>query len=262
MILDQIIRHKRRELKALKRIKPLADLRKAARALPRRRPRFSAALEKTRTIAVIAEIKRRSPSQGNLRREFSPVKLAKAYLAGGARALSVLTDRKYFGGTARDLAAVRKAVNLPILRKDFTVDEYQIYESRLLGADAILLIASVLSLKKIRRFSALAGNLGLDALIEVHTEAELEKVLRLRPKLIGINNRDLRNFRVDITTTRKLACRLPKKCILISESGITDREDLRFLRTCGVKAVLVGESLLKKKDVAAALRGLRGVKNG
>src|SRR3989338_5959307 len=177
MILDEIVKHKKKEVAALKFHRPLALLKKAILELPKKKPRFLAALKKGSEVAVIAEIKKKSPSKGLLRKDFDPQKIAKAYQAGGARALSVLTDEKYFGGSVMDLIEAQKATGLPVLRKDFTVDEYQVYESRVLGADAILLIAAVLTAKTIKRFSDLAKRLGMDALVEVHTERELKKVL-------------------------------------------------------------------------------------
>lgn len=262
MILDEIIKNKKKEVARLKVDKPLALLKKAVLKLRKNKPRFAAALKKGREVAVIAEMKRRSPSKGLLRKNFDPIRIAKAYKAGGARALSVLTDEKYFGGSSKDLTQVRKATNLPILRKDFTVDEYQIYESKLLGADAILLIAAVLSPSVLKRFSRLAKKLGMDALIEIHTAGEFKKVSSLRPALLGINNRNLKNFHVDIRTTQKIAKLSPKKSLLISESGIKDHGDLMFMERLGVQAVLVGESLMKKPDLKKALLQLRGMSRG
>ncbi len=261
-MLGKIIANKKKEVASLKRIKPLAVLKKEVLRLKRKRPRFLQALRKGNGISVIAEIKRRSPSQGVLRTAFDPVKIAQSYKEAGARALSVLTDKKFFGGGAVDLKKVRRAVTLPILRKDFLIDEYQIYESRLLGADAVLLIAALLTREKLRRFRNLARRLGLDALVEVHTQAELKKTLAIHAKLIGINNRNLKTFTVDIRTTEKLVKNIPRALCVVSESGIQNHGEILFLKKLGVRAVLVGESLLTKKNVKKALSELRGTGYG
>ena len=262
MNLDGIIKNKRKEIAALKRIKPLPVLKKEVLHLAKKKPRFLRALQNRREVSVIAEIKKKSPSKGVLRTGFNPVKIAKSFEKAGARAISVLTDEKFFGGSAQDLKKVKKAVPLPLLRKDFTIDEYQIYESRLIGADAILLIAAALTAEKIKNFRSLARRLGMDVWVEVHTEAELEKVLPLRPELIGINNRNLKSFAVDIRTTEKLAKRIPKGTLIVSESGIWSRKDILFLQNSGAQAVLVGESLMRKKNLKKALLELRGVGRG
>lgn len=260
MILRQIVRQKLREIAVLKRTRPLASLKKVCAMLPAKKRVFEASLKKARGIAVIAEIKRRSPSKGLLRRDFSPAAIAKAYRRGGAAALSVLTDQKFFGGSADALKAVKRSVRLPVLRKDFILDEHQVYESRLMGADAVLLIASLLSRAKMRRLSELARRLGLDVLFEVHTAGEMRNVRSLKPGLIGINNRDLGTFRTDIRRTARLIKSAPKGPLIVSESGIQTHEDLLYLRGLGARAVLVGESLMREKNIERALKRLRGVK--
>ncbi len=262
MILDAIIKNKKKEIEALKKRKPLPVLKKEVLHLKKKTSCFIRALQKGHEVSVIAEIKRKSPSRGLLRAEFDPVKLAKSYRDAGARALSVLTDKKFFGGSLMDLKKVRSAVRLPILRKDFTIHEYQIYESRLAGADAILLIAAVLTSKKIGDFQRLAQKLGMDVLVEIHTQAELKKVLPFKPKLIGINNRNLNSFAVDIRATEELVKKVPKGSLVVSESGIQKHSQIRFLQSLGVRSVLVGESLMNKKDVKQALLELRGVSRG
>ncbi len=207
-------------------------------------------------MAVIAEIKRRSPSKGTLCKNFNPVKIALDYERAGASALSVLTDQKYFGGSLEILKKVKKNCALPILRKDFIIDEYQIYETRLIEADAILLIARVLDAKTLKRFHSLAKELGLEVLFEVHDAADLKKVWPLKPQLVGINNRDLSNFRVDLSITQRLASKVPKHCLLVSESGISSAKDLIQLKKYGVKVVLVGETLMKNKKPGEALKQL------
>ena len=258
MILDEIIRHKKKEIASSKKARSLALLESKTRRLGRRANRFLSSLKKGRGMAVIAEIKRRSPSKGVLRRDFDPAAIARDYQRSGARALSVLTDRKYFGGSEKVLRRVKKASSLPVLRKDFIVDEYQVHESRLMGADAILLIARVLDRTLLRRLHALAGKLGLEVLFEVHDRADLKKVLPLKPRLVGVNNRDLSNFRVDLGVTRRLAGRIPARCLLVSESGISKPEDVTTLKKCGVRAVLVGETFMKDKRPGEALKRLLG----
>lgn len=257
-ILDTIVRHKKKEiLAAIKRIS-LETLQAKVASLPKKRPVFLAALKKNRNIAVIAEIKRRSPSKGLLRKNFNPVQIAREYQKAGASALSVLTDSEFFGGSLDILKKVRKTTKLPILRKEFIIDPYQIYEARLAGADAILLIAAILSAAELKQFARLAMSLGLDVLFEAHTAGEVQKILKARPKLIGINNRNLKTFHVDLRTTVKLAARVPKSVYLVAESGIRHREDLDFLRRGGARAVLVGETLMREKSPGAALRKLLG----
>ena len=252
MILDKIVRHKRKEVAALKKF----SFKSRALALGPKKRSFAAALAGKKPVAVIAEIKRRSPSKGLLRKNFNAVKIAKAYAAGGASAISVLTDIKFFGGCAADLQEVRRAVKLPLLRKDFIIDEAQIYESRLLGADAILLIAAILSKRKMARFARIAESLGLDVLFEVHTASELTKVRGLKPRLLGVNNRNLKTFEVDLGITAQFAKSSPKGSLLVSESGVKEHKDLLYLRGLGARAVLVGESLMRQKDVKRALRKL------
>jgi indole-3-glycerol phosphate synthase len=253
-ILDRILSHKKKELRALKEFRPLSQLKKEALALPPAGNRFSKALRKKAGPAVIAEIKRRSPSKGLLSRQFDPVRIARSYRAGGAAALSVLTDAKYFGGSSEVLQKVRASSPLPILRKDFILEEYQVYEARLLGADAVLLIAAALSRSAMKKLALTARRLGLDVLFEVHNAAELRKVLPLAPKLLGVNNRNLKTFVVDLTVTERLAAQAPKGC----ESGIRDFADIQRLQKAGAKAFLVGESLMKEKDPARALKRLLG----
>ena len=258
MILDTIVRHKKKELKELKSLRSLTVLKREVSALPKFRASFAAALKKKGPVSVIAEIKRRSPSKGLLCRDFDPVSIAGEYQRSGAAALSVLTDKKFFGGSARILRQVKKTCRLPILRKDFTVDEYQVYEARLIGADAILLIARILSKTALKRFYKLATSLGMDVLFEVHDARELKKILPLKPRLVGINNRDLSDFHVDLNVTEKLAPMIPAGCLIVSESGITGREDLKRLRTAGVRSVLVGETLMRQKSPGTALKRLLG----
>ena len=256
-ILDKIVAVKRRELAAARVERPLADL--EARIASRPTPLdFAAALRRER-VSVIAEVKKASPSRGLLCPDFDPVRLAQCYAAGGAAAVSVLTEVDHFQGNLSYLAEIKAATGLeetPLLRKDFLFDSYQVYEARAFGADAILLIVAILDDTAMTELSALAGSLGMQCLVEVHDQAELERALTAGVSIIGINNRDLRTFEVDITTTEKLSALIPEGYTIVSESGIHSRTDIDRLAKCGVSAVLVGEALVTAGDVAARLREL------
>jgi indole-3-glycerol phosphate synthase len=216
---------------------------------------FAAALRGER-LACIAEIKRRSPSKGDLDPALQPDLVAKEYVAGGAACLSVLTDADYFGGSRNDLMAARQASGLPALRKDFTVSEADVADARLMGADAVLLIVAALDDDELSAFSALARTLSLTALVEVHDEAELDRALRADARVIGVNQRDLRTFRVDHERACSLAARIPSDVIAVAESGIRDGDDARRLADAGYDAILVGETLVRAGDRAAELRRL------
>ncbi|MDP9387959.1 MAG: indole-3-glycerol phosphate synthase TrpC, partial [Actinomycetota bacterium] len=208
--------------------------------------------------AVIAEVKRRSPSRGDLAPGLVPAALARAYAEGGAACLSVLTDARFFGGSPADLGDARAAVPLPVLRKDFTVSEHDVCDARLMGADAVLLIVAALDDAKLAAFAALAAELGLDALVEVHDEAELERALAAGATLVGVNQRDLSTFEVDTDRAVRVAGAMPEGVVRVAESGIGGPDDVARLRHAGYHAVLVGESLVTSADPAAAVRALCG----
>ncbi len=256
-MLDTIIATKRDEVADRRRSVSLADLHaRAAAASPPRG--FRAALDAKPGHALIAEIKKASPSKGLIRPDFDPPAHAAAYETGGAACLSVLTDERYFQGADAYLVAARAAVRIPVLRKDFTVDPWQAVEARSLGADAILLIVAALDDAALAEIEAAAIELGLDCLVEVHDEAELERALRLRSRLIGVNNRDLRDFSVDIGRSARLKALAPADCTFVAESGLTTRADLDALADQGVHCFLIGEALMRQADVTAATRALIG----
>lgn len=258
-MLKEILAHKRREVEAAKSEMPLPRMvAQAQHANQSNPPRdfFGAVTGSRFHPSLIAEVKKASPSKGLIRADFDPAAIGAAYAAAGAAALSVLTDRQYFQGDPLYLAQARKASGLPVLRKDFLIDSYQVYEARAMGADAVLLIAATLPLQKLRSMLDLAHQLGMAALVEVHTEDELDMVLQTPARLIGVNNRDLNTFVTDLAVTERLATRIPPDRFLVSESGIYTADDLRRLAGCGARAVLVGESLMRQPDVAAATTAL------
>lgn len=257
-VLTRILRHKAREVgQRAERIPLRAVAERAERAgAPRG---FAATLERRRAAnepAVIAEVKKASPSKGLLREPFDPAAIARSYQQGGAACLSVLTDREFFQGDDEALREARAACTLPVLRKDFTIDPYQVYEARAIGADCILLIVAALGDAQLNELAGLALHLDLDVLVEVHDGAELERVLHLDGTLLGINNRDLRSFETRLETTVELLERVPPGRMVITESGIHAREDVAFLRRHGVGAFLVGEALMRADDPGAKLREL------
>ena len=256
-ILDRIIETKLEELARDQQTMPLCELKRRIgdQPLPEK-SRFSRALVFCDEPALIGEIKKASPSKGLIRQDFDPAALASAYAEGGACALSVLTERKHFQGMPEHLLQAKSSAELPVLRKDFMVCAYQIYESRLLGADCVLLIAAALDNARLRDFIALAEELALDALVEVHDEAELERAAVCRAGIIGVNNRHLGTFEVSLDVSRRLAPLFPDAVIKVSESGISTHDDIRQLGSLGYDAVLVGEHLMRQSDVARAARTL------
>lgn len=255
MILKKIVEYKKEFVKERMRSVPLSQVRKTAENAPQTHD-FRCAIEKKGAINLIAEIKRASPSAGMIREDFDHIEIARQYESNNAAAISILTDEKFFQGSDSILEDVRRVTDLPILRKEFIIDEYQIYEARAIGADAVLLIASVLERSQLGDFIALGKDLGLVCLTEVHTEKELEKACMSRAEIIGINNRDLDTFTTDIATTKNLMNYIPDEKIIVSESGIKTPDDVKFLNDLGVDAVLVGETLMRRENPGEAIRDL------
>ena len=256
MILDEICEHKRGEVDAAKAAMPLSDIEdRIENAGPARD--FRAAF-RGNGISLIAEVKRASPSKGVLMDNMDPATLGAIYERSGAVAISVLTDEKYFQGSLADLVSVRRAVDVPCLRKEFIIDPYQIYESRAASADAILLIVRILSDEELREFQALAHELGMACLVETHDAAEVERALEADAAIIGINNRDLTTFEVDMMRTLEIKKMVPGGKVLVSESGIHTRDDVRRLEKGGVDAILVGEALVTSDDISGTIRELLG----
>jgi indole-3-glycerol phosphate synthase len=257
-VLDRIVADKRLELAEAQRRVPFAGLKARLGEAPPPRP-FTAALA-GEGVSLVAEVKKASPSRGVLRADFDAVALARAYAGAGAAAISVLTDEKHFQGSLADLEAIRAALpdGPPLLRKDFLFDHYQLYEARVHGADAVLLIAAVLNSALLPQLVALASALGMDALVEVHDELELERALMASATLIGVNNRDLRTFDVDLATTERLRPHIPAGVTVVAESGVFTRADVDRLAALPVDAVLIGEALITSPDPAAKIRELFG----
>ncbi len=252
-ILDKIVADKKEAVKQAKRKMPLAALKER---ITQRQPLYFAGALRGNGVKLIAEVKKASPSKGVLCPDFKPIELAQTYAQNGAAAISVLTEAKHFQGKLEYLTAIRAAVNIPLLRKDFIIDEYQIYESAAYGTDAILLIASLLEKDTLEEFLEIAKSLKLGCLVEVHNEEELFKALLAGAEIIGINNRDLNTFRVDTNTTRRLRMLIPTETIVVSESGISSRDDMKKMKECKVNAVLVGEALVTAKDIVAKIKEL------
>lgn len=256
-VLSRIIEHKRTEIAAAKQLRPEQLLLDQLKDAPSVRD-FAAALRSAPDIGLIAEVKKGSPSAGVIRADFDPVQIAKTYERHGANCLSVLTDEKFFLGHLDYLKAVRQAVGIPVLRKDFFIDRYQVLEARAAGADCILLIAECLNDCEMRDLYFYASELGMESLIELYDAENLDRVLKIEPALVGINNRDLRTFVTDLDHTTRLATNIPSTSLLVSESGIKTRADIDRVKAGGARAILVGESLMKCQDIGAAVDQLLG----
>jgi indole-3-glycerol phosphate synthase len=254
-VLDEILAHKRQEVAASIRDVPPAEMRaRAEAALP---PRDFVRAIAGPPVRIIAEVKRASPSAGTIRPDADPAATARLYEEAGAAAVSVLTDQRYFSGSAGDLQAVREAVGLPVLRKDFVVDPYQVYEARAIGADAVLLIAGTLPGDELASLGRLVYQLGMTALFEAHTAEQVDEVLTAGARVVGINNRDLKTLKVDLETTLRLRPRIPAGVVVVGESGIDTPADVLRVRAANVHAILVGTALMASPDPAGHLRALR-----
>lgn len=256
--LARIIAHKQEEVRRAKQKLSFADLEQRARSQSPARD-FRQALLTGSSVAVIAELKKASPSAGVLREDFNPQQLAQSYAANGAAALSVLTDESFFQGHLDYLNQTRAVCSLPALRKDFIIDSYQIAEARAFGADAVLLIVAILDARQLAELMAFTKELGLHALIEVHDEREIEIALAAGGEIIGINNRDLQTFSVSLATSEKLAARIPASCVRVAESGISSRSEVERLAECGIDTILIGSHLMRQPDPGKALSHFVGV---
>ena len=257
-ILDQLADYARQRVEEAKRQTPLAEIKQQALALPKGDFRFEKALAKP-GLSFICECKKASPSKGLIAADFPYLQIAKEYEAAGADAISVLTEPKWFLGSDRYLEEIASAVSTPCLRKDFTVDDYMIYEAKLLGASAVLLLCAILDDAQLREYLALCDGLGLSALVEAHDEAEVDRALSAGAHILGVNNRDLKNFTVDTENSRRLRARIPEDVLFVSESGVRTAEDVARLAAIGADAVLIGETLMRAPDKTAKLRELKGL---
>lgn len=255
MILDDIVAKRKTQLEREMSAVPFEEIKKEAGKAPEPKDFKSALLNNN--IAVIAEVKKASPSKGVICEDFKPAEIAKTYEKAGANALSVLTEEFYFKGSSGYLKNIRREVSIPILRKDFIISPYQIYEARAIGADAILLIAAVLTGTELKLYNGLAHSLGLACLMEAHNGEELEKVLEAGGEIIGINNRDLKTFNVDLSATARLAEHVPEGKVIVSESGIKTNSDVAAVKSYGADAVLIGETLMRSVSIAETMRQLR-----
>ena len=258
-ILDELAGYAKERVTAAKKARPLGTLRREAFALPKGNFAFEKALKKD-DIAFICECKKASPSKGLIAPEFPYLTIAKEYEAAGADAISVLTEPKWFLGSDKYLKEIAESVNIPCLRKDFTVDEYMIYEAKLLGASAVLLICSILSKDRVKEYLSLCEELGLSALVETHDEDEVAMAQEAGARIIGVNNRNLKDFSVDVGNSKRLFEKVDKDVLFVAESGIKGAEDVEILRQMGASAVLVGETLMRAEDKKAKLLELKGIR--
>ena len=257
-ILDQLAEAARQRVEKVKQQTPLTEIKRQALALPKGDFRFEKALAKP-GLSFICECKKASPSKGLIAADFPYLQIAKEYESAGADAISVLTEPKWFLGSDRYLEEIASAVSTPCLRKDFTVDDYMIYEAKLLGASAVLLLCAILDDVQLREYLALCDGLGLSALVEAHDEAEVDRALNAGARILGVNNRDLKNFTVDTENSRRLRARIPEDVLFVSESGVRTAEDVARLAAIGADAVLIGETLMRAPDKTAKLQELKGL---
>lgn len=257
MILDEIVKYKRKKIREEKDEISLHGLFSQINSSKQERD-FKVALKKEKALSIIAEIKRASPSKGIIKEEFRPVEIAKEYTKAGVEVISVLTEDKFFKGENKYLMQVKEVTTFPVLRKDFIIDDYQIYQSKVLGADAILLIVAILSKKQLSDFYSIASKLGIQCLVEVHDKVELHTALEIDVEIIGINNRNLKTFETSLQTTEELIKLIPQNKIVVSESGIRSRNHMEYLEKLGVHGVLIGESLMRAADIEEKIKQLRG----
>lgn len=255
MILDDIVFYRKQQLEREMSKAPLSEVKKAAEKISAPCKGFGNAL-KADGLSVIAEVKKASPSKGLISKNFDPVGTAVQYEAAGAAAVSCLTEEHYFMGSSDYFRAIREKINIPMIRKDFIIDPYQIYEARTMGADAVLLIAALLDTHTISEYRKTAESLGMDVLAESHNEYELESVLNAGCTVIGVNNRDLKTFNVSLDTMKRLSAYMPKECVRVSESGIKDNADMKTIRSYGADAVLIGETLMRSGSIADSMKDL------
>jgi indole-3-glycerol phosphate synthase len=256
-VLKQIVQRKKERVAEAKLVHSQEQLQEMIQGMPPCRP-FAAAISKPRVLSLIAEIKKASPSAGVIRQDFDPAAIAREYQEIGVQAISVLTEEDFFQGSLLYLGEVKAVVQVPVLRKDFILEPYQVYESRAYGADAVLFIADLLTKDALTEMMALADSLGLQYIVEVHEEKELKKVLTLKAPVIGINNRDLRTLEVDLKTTERLYTLIPRDKVVVVESGLKTRQDTLFLKVLGVHAILVGETFMAAPSLRPAVEGLMG----
>jgi len=254
MFLEEVVAHKRKEVVEAKAKVSKQELMESLEESPRQTRDFKTAIAQKRKVSLIAEIKRKSPSRGMIRPDLNIEEIAYIYQKAGARAISVLTDEMYFGGRLEFIGRVKKVVSLPVLRKEFIIDEYQLYESCFLGADAVLLIAAILSLDEIKRFLSILSSLKMQALVEAHTEEDVKKCLDAGAEIIGINNRNLNTLKVDMTTTERLKKLIPDGRIVVAESGIKKHKEIKQLKAIGINAVLIGGAFMERSDIAASVK--------
>jgi indole-3-glycerol phosphate synthase len=257
MILDEIYAYKLKEIAENKRLVSIESLKDGCKDAPEA-VKSGTVLKKDNRIKFIAEVKKASPSAGIIRADFNYINIAMEYEAGGASAISVLTDKEFFKGDIKYLSEIKKTVSVPVLRKDFIIDPYQIYEARAAGADLVLLIARILTKEQIEIFLSLSHELGMECLVEVHDNDELEKVLETESAIIGINNRNLDTFETNLETTLQLCHRIPEDKIIVSESGIKTRADVLILEEAGIDAILIGETLMRSRDISQKIKELFG----
>ena len=257
-ILDQLADHARERVETARQLRPLDEVRQQALALPKGDFRFEQALNRP-GLSFICECKKASPSKGLIAPEFPYLDIAKAYEAAGADAISVLTEPKWFLGSNEYLKEIASAVSTPCLRKDFTVDEYMIYEAKLFGASAVLLICAILDDAQLKEYRGICDELGLSALVEAHDDTEVDRALKAGARILGVNNRNLKDFTVDSENSRRLRIRIPQDVLFVSESGVKTAEDVAQLAAIGADAVLIGETLMRAPDKTAKLRELKGL---